>query len=211
MAEVKDVLQKVDDYCTEKQYTLDDSFRSQFSEKFVGANADADVNDENVLKSIKFNLDTAFSATSKGIKSKEETWKQKEADYLKQIEEAKKSSKGDVKPPKVKGESELPEEVMKKLEELDKFKSASEKQEKRAEILAAARRSVREDLHDELSDILDMMTIDYTKDSKALADELSAKVTKIFKNKIGDVRPKSAESKSKRMEDIIGSVGTVKI
>ena len=211
MAEVKDVLQKVDDYCTEKQYTLDDSFRSQFSEKFVGANADADVNDENVLKSIKFNLDTAFSATSKGIKSHEETWKQKEADYLRQIEEAKKSSKGEVKPPKVKGESELPEEVMKKLEELDKFKSASEKQEKRAEILAAAKRSVREDLHDELSDILDMTTIDYTKDSKALADELSAKVTKIFKNKIGDVRPKSAESKSKLEEDLIKAVGTVKI
>ena len=87
MATQAEVLQKVTDYCTEKQYTLNDSFRSKFSEKFATANAEADISDENVLNSIKFNLDTAFSAASQEMKVKDETWKTKEAEYLKQIEE----------------------------------------------------------------------------------------------------------------------------
>jgi hypothetical protein len=70
MAKQEEVLQKVNDYCTEKQYTLNDDFRSKFSEKFATSNADADVNDENILNSIKFNIDTAFSATSKELKIK---------------------------------------------------------------------------------------------------------------------------------------------
>ena len=68
MATQAEVLQKVTDYCTVKQYTLNDSFRSKFSEKFATANAEADIADENVLNSIKFNLDTAFSAASQEMK-----------------------------------------------------------------------------------------------------------------------------------------------
>ena len=111
MASEAEVLEKVGSYCTEKQYTLNDDFRSKFSEKFAKINAEADINDENVLNSIKFNLDTAFSAASKELKVKDETWKNKESEYLKQIEALKKNPK--VEETKV---VELPEEIKKNLE-----------------------------------------------------------------------------------------------
>src|SRR5574344_19282 len=74
MATEVEVLEKVGTYCTEKQYTLDDNFRSQFSSKFAAANAEADINDENISKSIKFALDSAFSAASKGIEAQKKVW-----------------------------------------------------------------------------------------------------------------------------------------
>ena len=60
MATKEEVLQKVTDYCTEKQYTLNEDFRSQYSEKYAANYAEADVNNEAVLKDIKFHLDTAL-------------------------------------------------------------------------------------------------------------------------------------------------------
>lgn len=206
MAKPEEVLQKVTDYCTEKQYTLNDDFRSQFSEKFAKVNTDADINDENVLNSIKFNLDTAFSAASKELKIKDETWKNKESEYLKQIEALKKNPK--VEETKV---VELPEEIKKELGELTKFKEEKQKQEKRAKVLNIAKNKVREDLHSNLEEVLSIMQLDYSKTDEELAQQLDSNFTKIYTGKIGDIRPISSHSKETKDEDWLNGVKKVQI
>lgn len=212
----EDVIQKVNDYCTEKQYTLDDSFRSQFSEKFANSNADADVNDENILNSIKFNIDTAFSAASKELKIKDETWKTKEAEYQKQIEALKKShhdgegegkGRGKTDPPEFK----LSDDDKNLLDELKKFKIEKQQQEKRAKVLDMAKSKVRTDLHPDLEEILNIMQLDYSKDEKELAEMLNSNFSKLYKGKIGDVRPVDAQSQNLKDEDIIKGVKKVEI
>ena len=83
MAKKEEVLQKVTEYCNERQYTstLDEAFVDKFSDKFAKANADANIDD--VVGNIKFNIDTAFSAASKGIEKQSATWKAKESEYQK--------------------------------------------------------------------------------------------------------------------------------
>lgn len=203
MATLEEVSQKVNEHCTEKQYTLNDDFRSKFSEKFAEANPDADINDEKVLNSIKFNIDTAFSAASKELKIKDETWKTKEADYLKQIETLKKNQK-------VEG-FKLPDDLKNELEEIKQFKEEKQKQEKRANILEMAKKNVRKDLHSDLEDVLSIMELDYSKDEKVLAEQLNSNFTKLYKGRIGNIKPLSPGSTVIKDEDIIESVKSVKI
>ena len=214
MAKPEEVLQKVNDYCAEKQYTLNDDFRSRFSDKFAGNNADADINDENIINSIKFNLDTAFSAASKELKINSEAWKTKESEYLKQIETLKKAhhegdGNGGVKaePPKF----ELTDDIKNQLNELNKFKIEKQTQEKRAKVLEIAQKSVREDLRGKLEDLLGIMQIDYSKDAKELATQLNDSFVKIYKDQIGNVKPQSPDNKSKMYEKILESAPKIKI
>ena len=118
-----DVLQKVNDYCSEKSYTsetLTDEFKSQFSDFFVKRHQDADINDESIISELQFNLNTAFSATSKGITQKAKSFEQKENDYKRQIEELK--QKEPSQEPIVQ-QAELPDEIKRQLEELESFKN----------------------------------------------------------------------------------------
>ena len=115
----EDVLQKVNDYCSEKSYTsetLTDEFKSQFSDFFVKRHQDGDINDEGIISELQFNLNTAFSATSKGITLKAKTFEQKESDYKRQIAELSKkepTTNDDV----VKHDTfELPQEIKKQLD-----------------------------------------------------------------------------------------------
>lgn len=213
MATEAEVLEKVGSYCTEKQYTLNDDFRSQFSEKFAKVNTDADINDENVLNSIKFNLDTAFSAASKELKVKDETWKTEKAEYEKQIEALKKKQESASQTVSKKEDSalKLPEEVVEQLKELNQYKDKKQKQEKRAEVLGIAKQSVREDLRGKLEDLLDIMQIDYSKDEKELAKQLNDSFVKMYKDQIGNGKPQSPENKSKMYESILASVPKVKV
>ena len=189
MATQAEVLQKVTDYCTEKQYTLNDSFRSKFSEKFATANAEADITDENVLNSIKFNLDTAFSAASQEMKVKDETWKTKEAEYLKQIEELKKvpeGNKGGGKEETI-TEPAIPEEYMEYL------KYAKELKEK--DTLAAKKKSIVELASKNFTSaeqkagfekFIDTQNIDTTKEASELSEKFAGIYGSIFKETIGE-------------------------
>lgn len=189
MATQAEVLQKVTDYCTEKQYTLNDSFRSKFSEKFATANAEADITDENVLNSIKFNLDTAFSAASQEMKVKDETWKTKEAEYLKQIEELKKvpeGNKGGGKEETITKPS-IPEEYMEYL------KYAKELKEK--DTLAAKKKSIVELASKNFTSaeqkagfekFIDTQNIDTTKEASELSEKFAGIYGSIFKETIGE-------------------------
>lgn len=207
MATQEEILQKVNEHCTEKQYTLNDDFRSKFSEKFAKINAEADINDENVLNSIKFNIDTAFSAASKELKVKDEAWKAKESEFLKQIEELKKSQKVDNnKPDKEEKEFKLPDDLKNELEEIKQFKEEKQKQEKRANVLKIAQKNVREDLHGNLEEVLSIMQLDYSKTDEELAKQLDTNFTKIYKGKIGDVRPQSSQVSFKKYDELIKNV-----
>ena len=189
MATQAEVLQKVTDYCTEKQYTLNDSFRSKFSEKFATANAEADITDENVLNSIKFNLDTAFSAASQEMKVKDETWKTKEAEYLKQIEELKKVPEGNKGGSKEEDitKPEIPEEYMEYL------KYAKELKEK--DTLAAKKKSIVELASKNFTSaeqkagfekFIDTQNIDTTKEASELSEKFAGIYGSIFKETIGE-------------------------
>ena len=196
-----EVLEKVGTYCTEKQYTLDDNFRSQFSNKFAAANAEADINDENISKSIKFALDSAFSAASKGIEAQKKVWDEEKIKLNGEIEKLKKA-------PKKEGENkfELPDDIKEKLNKLDAIEEKRSRQEKRAEVLELAKKGVREDLQGNLEDLLYMTSLDYTKESKELAKQLNDNFAKLYKNNIGDIKPSSPEKKARKVEDILNSI-----
>ena len=201
MATEAEVLEKVGTYCTEKQYTLDDNFRSQFSNKFAAANAEADINDENISKSINFALDSAFSAASKGIEAQKKIWDEEKIKLNGEIEKLKKT-------PKKEGENkfELPDDIKEKLNKLDAIEEKRSRQEKRAEVLELAKKGVREDLQGNLEDLLYMTSIDYTKESKELAKQLNDNFAKLYKNNIGDIKPSSPEKKARKVEDILNSI-----
>ena len=89
------VLQKANEYCTEKAYTnetLTDEFKDKFSDFFSRKYPDANEDDEAMLADLKFNLDTAFSATSKGLTSKQKAFDEKETQYKNQIAELTKKA-----------------------------------------------------------------------------------------------------------------------
>ena len=214
MATQAEVLQKVSDYCTEKQYTLNDDFRSQFSERFAKANAEANVEDEAISNSIKFSIDTAFSAASKELKLKDEAWNKEKSDYLKQIEELKKKSEG-----KKNGDGkkdpittiELPKDVKEELEELKTFKTQKEQQEKHARVLSMAKKNVREDLHGQLEALFNAINVDYSKDDEALVKQLNESFTSIYQGQVGNIKPKVASESIKDDEALIGSVPKINV
>ena len=187
MATQAEVLQKVTDYCTEKQYTLNDSFRSKFSEKFANANTDADISDENVLNSIKFNIDTAFSAASQELKVKDETWKTKEAEYLKQIETLKKEPEGN----KGGGKEETVIKQVIPEDQMVYLKYAKELMEK--ETLATKKKSIVELASKNFTSaeqkagfekFIETQNIDTTKDPSELSEKFSSVYGSIFKENI---------------------------
>ena len=123
----EEVLQKANDYCTEKQYTsetLTDDFKDAFADFFSKKHPDADPDDEAVIADLQFNLNTAFSATSKGITSKQKAFDEQLNEYKKQIEELNKKLG---KKTTTKVEQKISDEVQEQLNELKKFKDEEAK------------------------------------------------------------------------------------
>lgn len=206
-----DVLQKVNDYCSEKSYTsetLTDEFKSQFSDFFVKRHQDADINDESIISELQFNLNTAFSATSKGITQKVKSFEQKENDYKRQIEELK--QKEPSQEPIVQ-QAELPDEIKRQLEELESFKNEQKRNEKFKEVLALAKDGVRQDLHSTLEKYAQDFQVSLDEDSKEQAKKLTAKFQDIFKDSIGNIKPLAPSVSIKRDEEFLASIPKVKI
>lgn len=210
----EDVLQKVNDYCSEKSYTsetLTDEFKSQFSDFFVKRHQDGDINDEGIISELQFNLNTAFSATSKGITLKAKTFEQKESDYKRQIAELSKkepTTNDDV----VKHDTfELPQEIKKQLEELESFKNEQKRNEKFKEVLALAKDGVRQDLHGTLEKYAKDFAISLDEDSKEQAKRLTAKFQDIFKDSIGNIKPLAPTVSIKQEEEYLASIPKIKI
>ena len=207
----EEVLQKVTDYCNEKSYTsatLTDAFRDKFADHFQKANPDADINDEAILASMKFAINTAFSSASDIVTLKTNEWTTKENDYKTQIQDLQKKVK---KPTTQEDEPKLPEEVAKQLKELQEFKDAQNKQEKFANVMKLAKAGIREDLHASFDKYAKKCVIDMGKEDKEQADAFRAEFQEIFKDTIGDIKPLTPVQSQKQVDDIIASIPKIKV
>lgn len=210
----EEVLQKVNDYCTEKQYTnatLTDGFKDKFAEHFVKGNPEGDINDDAVLNSMKFALNTAFSSASELATVKVNEFTSKENDYKNQIAELNKKIANPQHQQQQQQQFELPEDVKNQLAELQQFKTEQSKQNKRKAVLALAKKSVREDYHSSFAEYAEDFDVDLTKDDKEQADALVAKYQKVMRPTIGDIKPLAPRQTQKRDEEILDSIKEVKV
>jgi len=206
-----DVLQKANDYCTEKAYTtetLTDDFKEKFSEFFAKRYPDAEPDDENAIAALKFDLDTAFSATSKGLTSKQKAFEEKENEYKNQIAEltrklGKKKDKDD--------EPKIPKELQEQLDELKEFKNAEAKKNKFKSIIDIAKESIREDLHKSFETYAKSFNVELEKEDKEQAKTLVAQFQEIFQDSIGDIKPLAPKQIQKRDEEFLASIPKVKV
>ena len=205
----EEVLQKVNDYCTEKQYTtatLTDSFKDKFADHFQKANPEGDIEDEANMANLRFALNTAFSSASELATVKAAEFTSKENDYKSQITELSKKLKN---VPKEK-EFELPKEVADQLKELQEFKNDKTRQEKLANIVKIAKDGIRKDLHASF----DSFASDYEvneDDEKEQASYLTKRFQEIFKDSIGDIKPLVPKLEKKRDEEFFASLQKVKV
>lgn len=205
-----EVLQKVNDFCTEKQYTtatLTETFKDKFADHFQKANPDGDINDENVIKSLQFALVTAFSSASELATVKTTEFASKENEYKSQIDELKKK----VKAPKPQVEPTIPKEVQDQLDELKRYKDEQSKTTKRKSIFEMAKKGVRDDLHSMFNKFYSDFEPKLDKDDKEQADALVARFQDVFKEKIGSVKPLQPQFDAKQDEELIGGLPKVKI
>ena len=204
----EEVLQKANDYCTEKSYTetLTDEFKDKFSDFFSKKYPETDAEDETMIADLKFNLDTAFSATSKGITSKQKAFEDKENEYKNQIAELNKKL-GKKETPKF----EVPKELQDQLDELKKYKNEEVKKTKFASIMDIAKKGIRQDLHKSFETFANGTNVDLEKTDKEQADALVSRFQEIFKDSIGDIKPLAPQQVRKNDEAVLSGLKKVKV
>lgn len=206
----EEVLQKVNDYCTEKQYTtatLSDAFRNKFADHFFKANEAADIADEVVVNNLKFALNTAFSSASDLATIKQTEFATKESDLQRQIEELKKQQQ-QTPPPTP---PSISPELQQQLDELKRYKDEKTKKEKLANIVSLAKANIRADLHSSFDELVSDYDVALDKDDKAQADALWNKFQAINKASIGDIRPKQPTVSADDEKEFIASIPKVVI
>lgn len=140
----EEVLQKANDYCSEKGYTsetLTDEFKDKFSSFFSQKYPDVSIDDENAIADLKFNLNTAFSATSRGITLKMKGFESKEQEYKRQIEELNKKISHTNDPSAEPQQDGITKELQEKLERLERFEAEARKSEKLKAVLDLAKKA----------------------------------------------------------------------
>ena len=206
----EEVLQKVNDYCNEKSYTeetLTSEFKDKFSEFFAKKYSEETAIDaEGILEDIKFNINTAFSATSKGLTSKQKAFETKENEYKDTIAELNKK----IGKPQEKI-VELPDEVKQQLAELEKFKDATSKTDKLDEIVKLAKKGIRPDLYASFEKYAQEYDVTLDSTSEEQAKKLTARFQEIFKDSIGDIKPLAPKVSQKRDEEFVASIPKVQV
>lgn len=206
----EEVLQKVNDYCNEKSYTeetLTSEFKDKFSEFFAKKYSEETAIDaEGILEDIKFNINTAFSATSKGLTSKQKAFETKENEYKNTIAELNKK----IGKPQEKI-VELPDDVKQQLAELEKFKDAKTKKDKFDEIVKLAKKGIRPDLYTSFEKYAQEYDVTLDSTSEEQAKKLTARFQEIFKDSIGDIKPLAPKVSQKRDEEFIASISKVQV
>jgi len=205
----EEVLQKANDYCTEKSYTetLTDEFKDKFSDFFAKKYPETDADDEAMIADLKFNLDTAFSATSKGITLKQKAFEEKENEYKTQIEELNKKIG---KPQKPK-ELVIPKEIQEQLDELKRYKDDAARKAKFKDIIEIAKKSIRQDLHKSFETFAADADVSLEKEDKEQAKNLVTRFQEIFRDSIGDIKPLAPQQTRKRDEEVLSSIGRIKV
>lgn len=207
----EEVLQKVNDYCTEKQYTvatLTDSFKDKFADHFQKANPDGDINEEVNLANLKFALNTAFSSASELATVKVNEFTAKENDYKNQIAELQKKQ---TKQTRTEDVIKLPKEVEEQLAELQRFKDAQVKQEKLTDILKKAKTNIRQDLHNSFDKFAEEYAVKDNEDVDAQANSLVKRFQEIFKDSIGDIKPRTPIQTQKQDADFLSSLPVINV
>ena len=204
------VLESMNTYCTERKYgseTLTDGFKEKFSNFFVKKYESKDVEEEDMIADLHFNLDTAFNASvdiNSALKSAYET---KENTYKTQIEELNKKLEKKLKPEKV----EIPKELQDKLEKLERFEDEQRKQEKYKSVLELAKKGVREDLHKSFEKYAADFAVNLDETDDEQAKKLTARFQDIFKDSIGDIKPLAPKQTQKQEKEFIESIPKVKV
>lgn len=211
----EEVLQKANDYCNEKGYTsetLTDDFKDLFATHFSKRYPDGDINDENIVAEIQFNLNTAFSATSKGVTAKQQAYDKMVEDYTGQINELnKKIANAKKKGEETPKEQQLPKELLDKLDKLEQFEIKARKGQKFSEILALAKKGVRTDLHKSLENYATDFAVSLDTPSDEQANRLIERFQAIFKDSIGDIKPLSPKTTRKQDEEFAESLKPIKV
>lgn len=210
----EEVLQKANNYCTEKAYTsetLTDDFKDKFSDFFSKKYAETSIEDETMMADLKFNLDTAFSATSKGLTAKQKAFELKENEYKNQIAELNKKINAKPQPQPQPQPFELPEEVKNQLAELQKFKNEEARKSKFNEIVALAKKSIREDLHGDFDIFVSDYEVKENATNEEQAKKLHSRFQEIFKSKIGDIKPLAPKQVEQRMSEVLDAIPVVKV
>ena len=206
----EEVLQKVNEYCNEKSYTeetLTSEFKDKFSEFFAKKYSEETAIDaEGILEDIKFNINTAFSATSKGLTSKQKAFETKENEYKNTIAELNKK----IGKPQEKI-VELPDDVKQQLAELEKFKDAKSKKDKFDEIVKLAKTGIRPDLYTSFEKYAQEYDVTLDSTSEEQAKKLTARFQEIFKDSIGDIKPLAPKVSQKRDEEFVASIPKVQV
>lgn len=209
----EEVLQRANTYCSERSYdseTLTDDFKDKFAEFFAKKHEAAGIDDDGILDEIKFNIDTARSAATRGLAAKQKAFESIESGYKNQIAELNKKIK-DSDTKHQQQQFELPEEVKTQLAELQKFKNEEAKKNKFNEIVALAKKDIREDC---IGDF-DIFVKDYDVKEDVSVDEqakrLHSRFQEIFRSKIGDIKPLAPKQVQKQEDDFIDSIPKVKV
>lgn len=206
----EEVLQKVNDYCNEKSYTeetLTIEFKDKFSEFFAKKYSEETAIDaDGILEDIKFNINTAFSSTSKGLTSKQKAFEAKENEYKNTIAELNKK----IGKPQEKI-VELPDEVKQQLAELEKFKDAKSKKDKFDDIVKLAKKGIRPDLYTSFEKYAQEYDVTLDSTSEEQAKKLTARFQEIFKDSIGDIKPLAPKVSQKRDEEFVASISKVQV
>jgi len=212
----EDVLQKVNEYCSEKSYTnetLTDDFKDKFSDFFAKKYGDESNFDmDGVLDDLHFNLNTAFSATSKGITQKVKSFETKENEYKRQIAElTKKVGKDTTGNPTPTNDTTIPQELQDKLAKLEKFENEQRLNDKFKDVLELAKKGVRDNLHKSLESYAKDFIVNLEETSEEQAKKLTSRFQNIFRDSIGDIKPLAPHETRKRDEEFLESIPKVKI
>ena len=208
----EEVLQKANEYCSEKGYTVEtltDDFKDKFSDFFAKKYPDVAVDDETAIADLQFNLNTAFSATSKGITAKQKAFEEKENDYKRQLAELNK--KIDEKKPPKKTELVIPKEVQDQLDELKRFKNEEAKKAKFKDVVAEAKKSVRQDLHKSFETFAKGVEVDLETTTGEQAKRMVERFQEIVIDSIGDIKPLAPKVTQQRDSDYLSSLPKVKV
>lgn len=207
----EECLQRVNVYCNERSYdesTLTTDFKDKFADFFSKKYPDTAVDDETALADLKFNLDTAKSAASKGRASLQKGFESKENDYKNQIAELNK--KLGKKPQQIETPV-IPKEVQDKLDEFDRYKNEEVKKTKFVNIMELAKKGIRQDLHKSFETFANGTSVDLEKGDKEQADALVSRFQEIFKDSIGDIKPLAPQQTAQRNAQVMSQLKRIKV
>ena len=204
------VLESMNTYCTERKYgseNLTDGFKEKFSNFFVKKYEGKDVEQEEMIADLHFNLDTAFSASVDINAALKNSFETKETDYKNQIAELNKKLGRKSEPPKF----EVPKELQDQLDELKKYKNEEVKKTKFASIMDIAKKGIRQDLHKSFETFANGTNVDLEKTDKEQAEALVSRFQEIFKDSIGDIKPLAPQQARKNDEAVLSGLKRLKV